>query len=151
MDRKSCMSIFFEKLFLLKVYQLISIFFLDFLTYPTVYCGESFIIYVCLRDRRRDSTRAHHANEELNIETVTQVVYCIFLPSFQLRLDLCKNFMKMSEEYELNPIVIDNGSYMMKAGFGGDDDPRHVFRTVIVRIFHNLYLLTYQFTRISLQ
>lgn len=31
------------------------------------------------------------------------------------------------------PLIIDNGSYMTKAGFGGDDGPRGVFQTVIGR------------------
>jgi actin len=31
------------------------------------------------------------------------------------------------------PIVIDNGSYMIKSGFGGDDAPRAVFPTVVGR------------------
>ena len=37
---------------------------------------------------------------------------------------------------EAAPIVIDNGSGMMKAGFGGDDAPRAVFPTIIGRPKH---------------
>ena len=34
---------------------------------------------------------------------------------------------------DIQPIVIDNGSAMIKAGFGGDDAPRAVFSTVVGR------------------
>ena len=33
----------------------------------------------------------------------------------------------------VQPIVIDNGSGMMKAGFSGDDAPRAVFPSIIGR------------------
>ena len=33
-------------------------------------------------------------------------------------------------EYQL-PLVIDNGSYLMKSGFGEDDNPRSIFPTLI--------------------
>jgi actin len=37
---------------------------------------------------------------------------------------------------EAYPIVIDNGSCMMKVGFGGDDAPRGVFPTIVGRPRH---------------
>ncbi|KAJ3452531.1 hypothetical protein M0812_04301 [Anaeramoeba flamelloides] len=36
----------------------------------------------------------------------------------------------------LLPLGIDNGTHMMKSGFGGDDAPRAVFHTVAGRIRH---------------
>ena len=33
--------------------------------------------------------------------------------------------------YEIIPIVIGNGSFMMKAGFAGKDAPQYIFPTVI--------------------
>lgn len=35
------------------------------------------------------------------------------------------------EGEDQRPIVIDNGSYMIKAGYGGDDHPCSVFRNII--------------------
>jgi actin-related protein len=35
---------------------------------------------------------------------------------------------------DLNPIVIDNGSGIIKAGFAGDEHPRTVFPTVVGRL-----------------
>lgn len=35
----------------------------------------------------------------------------------------------MDDEFE--PVVIDNGSGLLKAGFADDDAPKHVFPTVI--------------------
>ena len=35
----------------------------------------------------------------------------------------------MDDEYE--PVVIDNGSGFLKAGFAEDDAPKHVFPTII--------------------
>eukprot|EP01083_Nonionella_stella_P266330 901110_1 len=35
--------------------------------------------------------------------------------------------------YSCRPLVIDNGSYFIKAGFGGDDAPRAVFPTIVGR------------------
>ncbi|KAJ5073818.1 actin [Anaeramoeba ignava] len=51
------------------------------------------------------------------------------------------NFKQFSninfEEIDENePIVIDNGSFFIKAGFGGDDEPRAVFPTVVGRPRH---------------
>ena len=37
----------------------------------------------------------------------------------------------MSDYDDIPPIVIDNGTYMMKAGYGGDDSPRAVFPTIL--------------------
>jgi len=37
------------------------------------------------------------------------------------------------EQYELQPVVIDNGSGMCKAGFAGDDAPRSVFPSIVGR------------------
>ena len=37
---------------------------------------------------------------------------------------------------ENEAIVIDNGSYQMKAGFAGDDTPRAVFPSVVGRPKH---------------
>jgi actin-related protein len=31
------------------------------------------------------------------------------------------------------PVVIENGSYMCKAGFSGDDEPKASFRSVVSR------------------
>ena len=42
----------------------------------------------------------------------------------------------MSEEEEEVPVVIDNGSGMIKAGFGGDDAPRAVFPAILGRPRH---------------
>eukprot|EP00815_Leptocylindrus_aporus_P008091 CAMPEP_0116074196 /NCGR_PEP_ID=MMETSP0322-20121206/15783_1 /TAXON_ID=163516 /ORGANISM="Leptocylindrus danicus var. apora, Strain B651" /LENGTH=373 /DNA_ID=CAMNT_0003563793 /DNA_START=39 /DNA_END=1158 /DNA_ORIENTATION=- len=42
----------------------------------------------------------------------------------------------MSEEEEVQPLVIDNGSGMCKAGFAGDDAPRSVFPSIIGRAKH---------------
>ena len=38
----------------------------------------------------------------------------------------------MSKNYI--PIVIDNGSLMLKAGFGGDENPKAVFKNIVGRI-----------------
>ncbi|KAJ5066495.1 actin alpha skeletal muscle [Anaeramoeba ignava] len=37
------------------------------------------------------------------------------------------------EDYQVVPIVIENGSFYIKAGFGGDDAPRAVFPTIVGR------------------
>ena len=37
----------------------------------------------------------------------------------------------MSDEDDLENVVINNGSYQMQGGFGGHDAPRSVFRTVV--------------------
>jgi actin, other eukaryote len=34
---------------------------------------------------------------------------------------------------DITAVVIDNGSGMLKAGFGGDDAPRSVFSTIVGR------------------
>ena len=34
---------------------------------------------------------------------------------------------------DITAVVIDNGSGMIKAGFGGDDAPRSVFQTIVGR------------------
>jgi len=34
---------------------------------------------------------------------------------------------------DVPPLVVDNGSYMSKAGFGGDDAPRAVFPSIVGR------------------
>jgi actin-related protein len=34
---------------------------------------------------------------------------------------------------DITAVVIDNGSGMVKAGFGGDDAPRSVFQTIVGR------------------
>ncbi len=34
------------------------------------------------------------------------------------------------EDCDWQPLVIDNGTHMIKAGFGGDDAPRDVFPTI---------------------
>ena len=34
---------------------------------------------------------------------------------------------------DITAVVVDNGSGMIKAGFGGDDAPRSVFATVVGR------------------
>jgi actin, other eukaryote len=39
----------------------------------------------------------------------------------------------MASEEELSPIVLDNGSGMVKAGFAGDDAPRVVMPSVVGR------------------
>ena len=36
-------------------------------------------------------------------------------------------------EYEVSPLIVDNGSGMVKAGFGGDNAPRAVFPSIIGR------------------
>ena len=43
--------------------------------------------------------------------------------------------MSDSEE-EITPLVIDNGSGMVKGGFGGDDAPRAVFPSIVGRPRH---------------
>lgn len=35
------------------------------------------------------------------------------------------------ENKEASPIIIDNGSYMIKAGISGDDGPRIIFPTLV--------------------
>ena len=47
----------------------------------------------------------------------------------------------MFEENNLNPIVMDNGSSMCKAGFAGDDAPRAVFSCVVGRPKANLKIV----------
>ena len=42
----------------------------------------------------------------------------------------------MSVSEESCPLVIDNGSGMVKAGFGGDDAPRSVFPSIVGRPRH---------------
>ncbi len=37
---------------------------------------------------------------------------------------------------EARPLVVDNGSGMMKAGFAGDDAPRAVFPSIVGRPKH---------------
>jgi actin-related protein len=39
----------------------------------------------------------------------------------------------MAEGGEQKPIVIDNGSGVVKAGYGGDDHPCSVFASIIAR------------------
>src|SRR5690242_10255811 len=39
-------------------------------------------------------------------------------------------------DYEVQAIVIDNGSHTMKVGFAGDDLPRAVFPTIVGRPRH---------------
>ena len=38
---------------------------------------------------------------------------------------------------EIQALVIDNGSYMCKAGFAGDDAPRAVFPSIVGRYRHS--------------
>jgi actin-related protein len=38
----------------------------------------------------------------------------------------------MEDKYP--PLVVDNGSGMIKAGFGGDDSPRSVFPNIVCKI-----------------
>ncbi|KAJ5072545.1 actin [Anaeramoeba ignava] len=45
-------------------------------------------------------------------------------------------FYYLSFDEDLQAIVIDNGSYMMKAGYGGDDAPRAVFPSIVGRTRH---------------
>jgi len=42
----------------------------------------------------------------------------------------------MAEEDEIQPLVVDNGSGMCKAGFAGDDAPRAVFPSIVGRPKH---------------
>jgi actin-related protein len=45
--------------------------------------------------------------------------------------------MSFNTSEQLNPIVIDNGSGMVKAGFAGEDAPRAVFPAVVGRPRYN--------------
>jgi actin-related protein len=45
--------------------------------------------------------------------------------------------MSFNTSEQLNPIVIDNGSGMVKAGFGGEDAPRVVFPAIVGRPRYN--------------
>ena len=44
------------------------------------------------------------------------------------------------QEVEVQCLVIDNGSYTVKAGFAGDDEPRAQFATVVGRPRHVLVM-----------
>ena len=44
----------------------------------------------------------------------------------------------MADSDEIAALVIDNGSGMCKAGFGGDDAPRSVFPSIIGRPRHQV-------------
>jgi actin beta/gamma 1 len=39
-------------------------------------------------------------------------------------------------EGDVSAIIIDNGSFMMKGGFSGDDAPRAVFPSIVARPRH---------------
>ena len=45
--------------------------------------------------------------------------------------------MSFNRNEQLNPIVIDNGSGMVKAGFAGEDAPRAVFPAIVGRPRYN--------------
>ena len=47
--------------------------------------------------------------------------------------------MSFNTSDQLNPIVIDNGSGMVKAGFAGEDAPRAVFPAVVGRPHYTCY------------
>ena len=47
----------------------------------------------------------------------------------------------MSDE-EVTALVVDNGSGMVKAGFAGDDAPRAVFPSIVVRPRHQGVMVT---------
>lgn len=56
------------------------------------------------------------------------------LNEFLTRQKTCSSAPNMEEEVGielLNPVTIDNGSYMISAGFAGSDSPRAVFETRI--------------------
>jgi actin, other eukaryote len=42
----------------------------------------------------------------------------------------------MSDNEDIQALVIDNGSYTCKAGFAGDDAPRAVFPSIVGRPRH---------------
>ena len=44
--------------------------------------------------------------------------------------------MSDTDSYESSAVVIDNGSYMIRAGFAGDDEPRAVFRSIVSKPRH---------------
>ncbi|KAL1561157.1 Actin-97 [Salvia divinorum] len=44
----------------------------------------------------------------------------------------------MAEGGDLQPLVVDNGTGMVKAGFAGDDDPRAVFPSIVGRPRHGI-------------
>ncbi|UJR26509.1 hypothetical protein I4U23_007836 [Adineta vaga] len=48
--------------------------------------------------------------------------------------------MSFNTSDQLNPIVIDNGTGMLKAGFGGEDAPRAVFPAVVGRPRYNIVM-----------
>ena len=49
----------------------------------------------------------------------------------------------MADEEEEKPhIVIDNGSYYIKAGFSGDEGPKTIFRNIIGRMKYKKTILT---------
>lgn len=46
------------------------------------------------------------------------------------------DYESSDEEAEIQPVIIDNGSGRVKAGFGGEDAPRTVFPSVVGRMKH---------------
>ena len=49
------------------------------------------------------------------------------------------------EDDEVTPLVVDNGSGMVKGGFGGDDAPRAVFPSIVGRPRHVVGLHSHLF------
>ncbi|KAL0323262.1 UNVERIFIED_CONTAM: actin [Sesamum angustifolium] len=47
----------------------------------------------------------------------------------------------MAEEEDFQPLVVDNGTGMIKAGFAGDDYPRAVFSTIVGRPRHMVRMM----------
>ena len=53
------------------------------------------------------------------------------------------------EDDEVTPLVIDNGSGMVKGGFGGDDAPRAVFPSIVGRPRHVVSMLCISYCYVS--
>ncbi|CAF1812475.1 unnamed protein product, partial [Brassica oleracea] len=56
--------------------------------------------------------------------------------SFKSNILVCKNVPKMADGEDIQPLVCDNGTGMVKAGFAGDDAPRAVFPSIVGRPRH---------------
>ncbi|KAF8377168.1 hypothetical protein HHK36_030541 [Tetracentron sinense] len=64
-----------------------------------------------------------------------------FLLPLESSRDLDPGLQEMADAEDIQPLVIDNGTGMVKAGFAGDDAPRAVFPSVVGRPRHTCVMV----------
>ena len=79
---------------------------------------------------------AKHSGKSLSFKDAKNIIKNLPNINTQKQSKALQNYIDDDIDNDINveenaPVVIDNGSYMIKAGFAGDDAPRAVFPTVI--------------------